>query len=382
LLGVDYLDFYKASQQLVAGNDPYTIQRYVTSPIPAMVNAPLTALPFSQARIVVMLLSLGCVVGSWLLIQQRLGLTTRAAGGWAIFAAGLVIVLISYPFYFLFDRGNIDAFVLFFMCAGLWLAAAANPGGRAGAVLKSLAAGLLIAIAIAFKLYPVLLLVPLVAARRWRILLLTLVGLGMLVLAAPELWQSFVTGRMLTRGIAFVYRENGSLANTLYFAGWQLDNWLLNGQVYYRLWLRSFGLPVYTILFAATALADLLTMRRMETRQALARTVLYFPFMIAVPQLAYHYEFVLLIPIILVTGFLWQSASRREGAILIVMAVGLVLSQLQVVALRKLTGWVFPDFLPGIGLALILFTITAYKLQTVPWRTVLRRQPAAVTPHP
>ena len=119
LLGLDYKDFYDASRHILAGQDPYTLRRYVTPPIPALLNIPLVSFPFEQARLVVMLLALLFVLLSYYLMQRRFDLQ-RKPDGPLIFVAGVVIIVLSYPVYFLFDRANIDGFVLLLMCAGLF----------------------------------------------------------------------------------------------------------------------------------------------------------------------------------------------------------------------------------------------------------------------
>ncbi len=43
-LGFDYEVFYTASEALRAGDNPYVVQRYVTPPLPAILNVPFTFL--------------------------------------------------------------------------------------------------------------------------------------------------------------------------------------------------------------------------------------------------------------------------------------------------------------------------------------------------
>ena len=47
--GLDYRDFYDASQALAAGKSPYEVARYVTPPLPALANVPLSLLVWPRA---------------------------------------------------------------------------------------------------------------------------------------------------------------------------------------------------------------------------------------------------------------------------------------------------------------------------------------------
>lgn len=94
------------------------------------------------------------VLLSYLSISRRLKDSGSEQNDWFVLA-GIFVIFFSYPFYFLFERGNIDGVVLLLMCLGLsvmqkrpWLS------------------GLLLAFAIRFKLDPVLLLPALFVLRR------------------------------------------------------------------------------------------------------------------------------------------------------------------------------------------------------------------------
>jgi hypothetical protein len=109
-------------------------------------------------------------------------------------------------------------------------------------------------------------------------------------------------------------------------------------------------------------LTDYKLMRSPPLRQQMGNALLYFPFMVALPKSVYHYEFVVLIPLLPVLDYLWKetvSPSQRKALWLI--ALGLALSQWQAVALHILTDNIIAYYIPGFGLLLMMAGIGAYK---------------------
>lgn len=85
--------------------------------------------------------------------------------------------------------------------------------------------------------------------------------------------------------------------------------------------------------------------------------------MVAVPQLAYHYELVCLLPLLPVISWLWKnSTSPVQKKLLIFITTGIALSQFQAIAAEKLFGAVHPHFIPGFGLFIVMIGVTIYKL--------------------
>ena len=217
------------------------------------------------------------------------------------------------------------------------------------------------------KVYPVLLLIPIVAGRRWRLLAWTVAALALLVAVAPNLWASYLTNRILQRSSAFLLAENSSLANTFYFIGIQLSRLPIGALARdLHIQLRSFALVFYAGLLLATALFDFLAARSASPKDYYASLAMYFPFMVAVPQLAYHYELVVLIALVPVVCYLWQEATTRvQRTLLGAIVVGIILSQVQAVALKKLTGSLDPHYIPGFGLLIVILAITGLKFHNL-----------------
>ncbi len=282
------------------------------------------------------------VLDKWGIIHRLFNVANWIQDGTFVMVS-FIILCFSYPFYFLFDRGNIDGFVLLLMCFGVYCLRKWNA-----------IAGVAFALAIASKVYPVLLILPLVSWRRWRALVFLGLSLGLLFLLSPQLWQAFFEERLSTRTAWFRLDENASLANTLFYIG-DLFN---QGEL-----LRDHHLYVFgTLLFLASC-ADFTRTCHFEQRECYASMLMYLPFMVAVPQLAYHYELICVLPIIAVISWLWQKSEQGAEKILLgLAAVGIALSQFQAVAAEKLLGAVAPHFLPGFGLFLVMVCVTLHKV--------------------
>lgn len=161
--GLDYADFFKASENIINGKSPYDVStnRYVTTPIPAIANTVFVPLGFDNARILFYFLIPLSLAFGYQLITSMFGFTKIDKD--LILTAGLATLLFGYPFYFLLQRENIDGWVFLFLCLGLyWLQ---NPK-------KEWASGLFFSLAIVFKVYPILIVLPILLSKKWRLVFL------------------------------------------------------------------------------------------------------------------------------------------------------------------------------------------------------------------
>lgn len=345
--GMDYGVFYKAALRIREGGSPYEVGRYVTPPLPAYLNVAATYLPLPTAKVLIALSVLGTVVGAMFLVR-RIFAPPRWRADLVFLGAALGTVLLSYPFYFLFDRGNVDGLVLFLTALGLLALR------RSGWL-----AGVLFGLAVATKVYPVLLVLPLAAKRRWVPLVAMGATLLVLFVLTPGDWLAFVEKRILERGSQWKIDENGSLACTFLYLGRFTADAL--GVPRFPLAQQIAGLyrPVYFVLLGLLVLRDALR-RDVKPKQLCADVALYFPFMVAVPRLVYHYELVWLLALVPVVGWRWANAgSRVERWILGLVVAGIALGQFQAVAAVKLTGSIYPNVVPGFGLFLVMLGVVA-----------------------
>ena len=350
IVGYDYRDFYQASSYIARGESPYSVSRYVTPPLPALLNVMFVPLGFEAARTLFISLIPLFIFISYFLIYGAIRDSNSKADSWLLLS-GIFVILLSYPFYFLLERGNIDGVVLLCMCAGLHFLAK-----------KVWLSALLLAVAISLKLYPILILASLFCSRRWQPFLWTCGWLLILTLLAGSYWGDYFAASY-HRSYYFRLDENGSLANTLMITMIFLQV-LFTGKIT-TLFEQSSSIVaaiVYAVTVTILLYSDYKTPSKARQNEYLANTVLYFPLMVAIPGTVYHYEFVLLIPLLLVLGFLWKDKlSLSKKSCLGLMAVGIALSQWQAVALYVETGNMLAHFIPGFGLLLLIIGIFAYK---------------------
>jgi hypothetical protein len=349
-VSVDYREVFLASRYLQLGWNPYEAPRYVYPPLPAQLNLLATHLPYEVVKYLVPFAVLASVLGALVLLNRTFAPPDgRADTVFVLATAG--ILSLSYPFQFLFDRGNLDGFVLLLVATGLFAL------DRAGGL-----SGLLFGLAVALKVYPILLALPLVAKGRWKAVAAMAALLFVLFELSMELWLFFLQDRVLDRGSQFRLDENGSLAATLGYVEWLLRRALgTQAGTLAEVGPSSLWRPTYLTLLALMVWRDART-RSSDRRHLCADLALYFPFMIAVPQLAYHYQLVWLLGLLPVVGWLWMSAEgRAERISLVAMTFGIALSQFPAVAMHKMIGSVLPQAVPGGGLLMAMLGAVAVK---------------------
>jgi hypothetical protein len=270
------------------------------------------------------------------------------------------VMFLSYPFAFLLNRGNHDALALVFTCAALF---ALSRGGTWDA-------GLLLAIAIAIKVYPALLILPLAARRQWRVLAWIAVGMLVLVLVAPGFWGQYVSDRLFARSALFRMSENASLVAGLWYLGSAMERL---GIVHGPLSIEAFTIAAevaYVLLLLSLLVQELRMAQRDEGPAALSpRLLLYFPFMVALPRLVYCYELVAVLPLIpLLNDLSARPLSRRQKTGVWVLVGGLVLTQLNAYALAEILGAPLAEGLSAAGLLVLLpgLVIVGRSLEVAP----------------
>lgn len=354
LPGRDYLDFFRASSYIVSGGSPYDApdEHYITTPVPAIFNIILLPFGFKVARLLLLILIPLSIAFSFTRFTAIYDLPSEAKG--YIFLAGLSALLFGYPFYFLIERGNIDGWVFCFLGLGLYFLYKAQNEGK-GALFLSLA--------MAFKLYPLLLVIPVFIYRKWRLLFfICLWGIVWFSTTFPytlEL-QNILTER--TQGY-FRIDENGSLTSTVALALVALDAFL-PGTLSFSFFLYTpvFASVLYSMFLSAVILSDY-KIHKLGGKLDVTTIVLYLPFMVAVPQVVYHYSLIICLLLIPTICHLWSlSTDLRTKRIFFVIMVGIACTQWQATASSNLSQNILALAIPGLGLLLIIAGITAYKL--------------------
>ena len=223
------------------------------------------------------------------------------------------------------------------------------------------------------KIYPVLVLAPLFIFRKKKAFIVTIITLLVLILFCPHLWLEFLQEKLLVRatmgGIYFGWGENGSIANTfLWFAIFinKISSFFgLKGVNVSYFIISSFF--VYFIMFSIMIVADYKIFKKYNTLDygtEISSIMMYFPFMVAVPKVAFQYELVILFPLVPMLCFLWQKHNNpMSQKIVLLFIIGIAMSQIQAVALQKLFNpkYEFPHFFPGFGLFLVMISCIVYK---------------------
>ncbi len=346
--GFDYSDLYGASQVYLRGFDIYANRRVVVPPAFPALFSWLTWFREATAAWIMAGITLASVVGG-------LGLVARAMGARIGRAALLVFVLtvillpMNYPFLFLFDRENLDGIVLLFCLAAMF---GVGRGGR-----WDYLAGACLALAAGIKVYPVLLVVPLIISRRWKVLGAMAAAMIILIGAtSPGLWGNYVMHRMIGRTEWFTLYENGSIANTI---AWTLL--VVQDIIHTPLWpdpgrflLNAYGV-VFLMLFLPCVVLDAVAAWKGLGEDAVVRVLRYFPFMVAIPKIAFHYEFIVLLALLPVLVWDWQQAKDPHDRTRVLwQAVALGFSQFPAMAWFKLGCGGEVMILPGAGLLVYL----------------------------
>jgi len=348
--GADYGDFYQASLLILDHKDPYLHARFVTPPLFAILNVPLALLGFRIARAVFISAIPLSLFFSYRLIFQKFS-TADAQSDNRYLLSGILIMLCSYPIYFLFERGNMDGVVLLCMCVGL-----------AQLYKKPWLGGLFLAVATLLKLYPIILLAPLFSSRRWRPLLWTCAWIFVLIALTLPFWSGFAANSN-ERLDTFRFDENGSLINTVMIPIAFLHGAIQNaiGDSFVNYATISAAL-LYGCLIISMIWIDFKQPSSAGEEEQLINLLFYLPFMVALPRLVYHYEFVVLLPLIPALDFISRKAlSRRAKYSIALVTLGMALSQWQAIALYSLTKNMLAHYIPGVGLLLIMTGISIYK---------------------
>jgi hypothetical protein len=351
-LGYDYEHFLLGARAILSGNSPYIVGHYVTPPVPAILNIPFAFLLDDRHAIYIVFLLIPCCVllALWW-IHRAVNGALAESEKISVFLLAAGAMAFGYPFLFLLDRENIDGFVLLAACAGVCLLQK-----------RPCLAGISLALAVSLKLYPILLVFPLLARRQWKTLLWLGIGLLALFLVAPSLWIEFFSQRLFARTTEFQAYDNISLTALFFHIPlWSTGAQVQVGNVLSAGWMAG---GAFLLILAAMILLDVRMPRAVPAEIETASIILYFPLMIAIPQTAYQYEGILLIALLPVLCFAWmRTRDKVSRALLLGIALGISLTQLLTVPLNRLLGEGRFDMIASFGLLVILLASVGYKFR-------------------
>lgn len=187
-LGYDFNDFFLASAAWLAGENPYSVGRFVTPPLSLLPGIALQPLGFELARGVYLAINAALIAVSLALLWRRFRPAESGLGVLLLFAFA------GFPVQMLIERGNIDGVVLALL-VGVFVAE------RAWVI------GLCFVLAVWMKIYPIVLLPFLVFRHGPRIL----PYIGVPFLALVVIWwtelQQYIPN-LLNRGGRGGFEEN------------------------------------------------------------------------------------------------------------------------------------------------------------------------------
>lgn len=342
--GFDFRDYHWAARYLFEGRNPWDWERFVTPPLSAIIMMPLSGFPPKLAIDIFFTINILFIVGG--LFFYTLSFPLKDKWKDTLFLM-IVTALFSHPIYFLLQRGNIDGLVFFFLALGVFYS-------TLGSTWKNeIVAGVALAVAFHLKFYPILILFPILASRRWRLALVTCFFIVFLFLLTFNLWPNFID-KILMRQSIFTIQENGSLINSL-IAIIVFPGYVFTKTVFVGMQTITFiGYGLYFILFCLLWRASCCSVHSIANYNVAVLSVLCLPFMVLIPSLAYQYEYVHLLAFIPLINWL-EGENIIDRKYLYALTVGIVVSQIHSTSLFLLTQNPVSYFLPGLGLLLVVF---------------------------
>lgn len=345
--GIDYYDpFFIGSKLLSTGLSPYLHTRYTSPPLFALINTPFLSFDPQTLSYVLSIISFVFVTsGTFLCFHIFFG---RDIDYTDIAGKIFIITAFSFPFLFLFDRSNIDALVFGAVILGLTCLSR-----------YELIAGFCFATGFALKIYPIILLAPLLVLKKKRAIFSFLGCAAAYIVLQQTHWINYL-GTLADRTTMFTIYENASMAAAFNFFG-KFINMLFDTGLPLDGIFRRHYLIIYIGLFCATLFADFRS--RHESRSDHVTLLLtYFPFMVAAPKLAYNYELIFMLPLIPMLAWLARDASRPQNRNLLIAATMLLaLTQFQTVGFYKLTGLTVMHAVPPFALVALIVLLLVLK---------------------
>jgi hypothetical protein len=335
------------------GKNPYNSDRFVTPPLSAYLGMPFARFHPNDAITYFFWLNSLAIAGGLAFIYKCFDLTEKRS---VTLLSLALSALFSYPVFLLLHRGNIDAVVFFFLAAGIYASSRTPTWG------SDILAGIAFAVAIHLKLYPLIVFLPIIAVRRWRLAGSLSFFLILFASFAFWLWPDFLE-RILQRKETFALGANGSLESTLNFVVLFLDRYVIKisttGGMGAALTKTAYGL--YSVLLASLWIIDLAHGNSQQKGNFAETIIMYIPFMVIVPGIAHHYEFILALSFIPLISWL-QEINPGSYRYILLLAGGVILTQFQASALFQLTENILMYVLPGAGMLILIIVCIFLKL--------------------
>jgi hypothetical protein len=380
-VGSDYSCIYLGTQHLLRSGTPYIkdyslpfvgeelakeiyivpneeISWYDYTPLAAYLNYPLFFFDIHTASSIMFFLLISAVLCAYAIITssfQDIAKKDRKI----IFLYGLVIILLSYPFYFLIVRGHFIGFVVLLLALGIYFLKTNKP---ASGICFGLSTGLL--------MFPALMVFPLLLFRRYKVLIYAALTLCVLFLCCPNLWFIFLQKKLMLQLVTEdQLLENCSLANTFNYIHIFFNSIMNHAGVQFHITHYNEGATaVYFLTLGVMALADYAVRKKrgpLDPHIELTLVLMYLPWMPAFRKITYQYSLVLLILLIPAMCSLVQALKRPMPQFIFwLLAGGIALSQIQAHFLQLILAppYALFHFFPGFGLFLVMIGCLSFKV--------------------
>ncbi|MCP4121039.1 MAG: DUF2029 domain-containing protein [Bacteroidetes bacterium] len=341
-LGMDYGEFYfRFKDYLNDGKPPYYNERFVTPPLSLFVGGIFQHFKFEVAVKLFLGLNVFCVFFGILFISGKKLFDLPERG--TIFKVMIMLIaFLSFPVHFLIDRGNLDGIVFLLVAIGFYFFRS-----------NKYVTGITWALAVLLKLYPLLLFAMALIRRDRKILVSGLLVMVSFVVLTPVMHYEFVTVRIL--GDLFHYGVDESIR----FANFRMDE---NGSLvnFFISFLHLIGIKQYPdYLFTAINGLYLLLLcvflyRSMKIKSnSIVAYFLIIPFMVAIPRIAYLYEYTILLlwlPLICRIDAGHGFSLRMKSAI----GLAFIFVFMNTIELERLTHISNVHIIPPLGLTILM----------------------------
>ena len=304
---LDFRDFYEGAEQVIKGESLYSVRRFVTPPLFAYLLAPFTGLGVETAMWGFAVVNLFAIIAGLSVTSRWVSTANRGAPRLEL-AGVIVATFLSYPALFLLLRGNIDGLVFFAMMLSLFYWSK-----------RERLSGALLAVAVALKVYPCVLLLRGVIEQRKGWLFTTAISLTGISLFTFTESLDFFRERILLRAGTFYPRDNMSFSSAIYHSRViLLQMFGVSGAPSYPAQIsRDAGMLSFCGLSVITGLIHFKLSRERSQLLRFAPFI-YLPLMVGFPAHVYPYSHTINAAQIFLLCELWRIARSLKAKICII----------------------------------------------------------------
>ena len=356
---------YQAAQ----GRDQaYDVVNNHYTPLTILLQSVFTVFSENAAAWIFQILSIAAAAGALILsVRLFFDADTRAAGldedrgGWRWIARSCVpMALLSAPLGRCLWMEGPDALVWFLIAAALSLAAAPLTERGDGRPKRGLdyMSGIALALAVAIRPFLIVVILPFIALRRWKVVAGFVGTAALLFLLTERMWIAFVMHERADNDFLFKFIDNSSVSTAVYFVR-QAQTLGVNNFPDQSIWIATFIFAA--MLFVHVILDVKIGFPRERREQALLVTS-YLPFAFAIP-LTLDPQFlsvgILLLPYL---ALLWlRSCNGVQRVGIVTSAAGWAAMHANFQTIDVVNNTYVPFCMAGVGTLTLLAGLAIHK---------------------